>query len=330
MTEEWLRKSLDIASNLYDFQVDRLEHIPGGYENKMYGFRTPSRKMVIRITPPGHKSAKEVKAEIHWLNYLKQNGAPVVKVLESNNKNLVELIETDQGEIPIVCFQWADGHLVRKEDFSESLFHSWGRAVGKMHALTKDYQPPTRDRIQWENDEYLSRDLIPTAQTKVLERFDTLMDYFKKLPQDRDSFGLIHQDVHHENLFLDGNRLTVLDFDDSAYGFFVFDIANALGFSIWEKPDNMSNHEFADYYLKHFMTGYEEENHLGDSWVEYLPYALKLFEFIHYNAFNMDYDLAGDGRFESLPERIKVVLNRYRGSIEENLPYIENTFCPYR
>jgi Ser/Thr protein kinase RdoA (MazF antagonist) len=330
MTEEWLRKSLDAASNLYDFQADHLEKFSGGYENKMYGFRTPSRKVVIRITPPGHKSVREVEAEIHWLNYLNQNGAPVVKVLESNNRNLVEVIETNQGEVPVVCFGWAEGRVVRKEDFSESLFHTWGRAVGKMHALTKDYRPRTRDRIQWENDEYLCRNLIPTTQTKVLERFDALMDYFKKLPRGRDSFGLIHQDVHHENLILDGNKLTVLDFDDSAYGFFVFDIANALGFSIWEKPENMSNREFADFYLEHFMKGYEEENHLEDSWTEHLPYALKLFEFIHYNAFNMDYDLAGKGRYKDLPERTKMVLTRYRNSIEENLPYVENTFCPYR
>lgn len=330
MSKEWLRKSLDVASNLYDFQVNRLESLSGGFENKMYGFRTSSRKIVIRITPPDHKSIKEVEAEVDWLNYLNENGAPVVKVLESNNKKLVEVIETDQGEIPVVCFRWADGRVVRQEDFSKSLFHNWGRAIGKMHALTKDYLPKTMDRIQWENDEYLSRDLIPAAQTKVLERFDALMNYFKKLPQDRDSFGLIHQDVHHGNLFLDGTRLTVLDFDDSAYGFFVFDIANALGFSLWEKPDSMSNRDFADYYLEHLMKGYEEENHLEDSWTEHLPNALKLFEFIHYNAFNMDYDLAGKGRFEDLPERIKTALKRYRNSIEENLSYIENTFCPYR
>ena len=330
MSEEWLRKSLDVSSNLYDFQVDRLESFTGGFENKMYGFRNPSRKIVIRITPPGHKSVKEVKGEVDWLNYLNQNGAPVVKVLESSNGNLVEVIGTDYGEIPVVCFRWADGRVVRKEDFSESLFQIWGRAVGKLHALTKNYHPRTRDRIQWADDEYLSRDLIPTSQTKVLERFDALMDYFKSLPQNRDSFGLIHQDVHHDNLFFDGHKLTVLDFDDAVYGFFVFDIANALGFSIWEKQDSMSNREFADYYLEHFMKGYEEENHLEDAWVEHLPYALKLFEFIHYNAFNMDYDLAGNGSFEGLPEGIKAVLTRYRNSIEKNLPYIENTFCPYR
>lgn len=128
---------------------------------------------------------------------------------------------------------------------------------------------------------------------------------------------------------MDDGRLTILDFDDAVYGPFVFDIANALGFSIWDKPVSTSNREFADFYLTHLMKGYEKENHLGQSWKEDLPKALKLFEFIHYIAFNMDYDLAGKGSFDALDEKTKSVLIRYRRSIEEDLAYIENTFCPY-
>jgi Ser/Thr protein kinase RdoA (MazF antagonist) len=200
-----------------------------------------------------------------------------------------------------------------------------------MHRLTKDYSPPKGlGRIQWYNDEYLDRNLIPSDQELVRERFDELMNHFKKQTPSRDTFGLIHQDVHHENMFLDSSRLTVLDFDDSVYGFFIFDIANALGFSIWEKSDEMSNRQFADFYLEHFMKGYQKENRLFETWEEDLPKALKLFEIIHYNGFNMDYDLAGEGSLEKLDEKTKHILNRYKKSIEEDLPYIENTFCPYR
>ncbi len=329
MTEEWLNRALVSAADLYDYQVEHLESLSGGYENRMYGFKTATRKIVIRITPPEHKSVKEVEAELDWINYLKHNGASVVEAIESKNGRLVEVVETDHGKIPVVSFRWADGRLVSREDFSGSLFRTWGQAVGKMHALTKNYQSKSQNRIQWYEDEYLSRDLIPADQRVVLERFDNLMEYFKELPQERNSFGLIHQDVHHANLFYDGEKLTVLDFDDCLYGFFVFDIANALGFSIWEKPEDMSNQEFADYYLEHFMKGYEEENRLDEDWFEHLPNALKIFEFIHYNAFNRDYDLSGQGSFDDIPTRIQGILKRYRHSIEESLPYIENTFNPY-
>jgi len=332
LTEDWLQTALEETSTLYEFQVQKLESLSGGYENKMFGFDTPENRFVIRVTPPGHKTLTEVENEVDWLAYLSENGAPVTRVIPSRNDNLVEPINTNAGTILVVCFEWAPGHLVRKEDFSPELFQTWGEAVGMMHRLTKNYRKPVQSpgRIQWFDDAYLDRTLIPSDQDLVLQRFDALIDYFKERPATRDSFGLIHQDVHHGNLFLDGKHLTVLDFDDSVFGFFVFDIANALGFSIWEKPENMSNRQFADFYLKYFMKGYQKENRLDESWEEDLPKALKLFEFIHYNAFNMDHDLAGEGSFNTLDERTQLILNRYRKSIEEDLPYIENTFCPYR
>ena len=78
------------------------------------------------------------------------------------------------------------------------------------------------------------------------------------------------------------------------------------------------------------MTGYQRENQLEESWVEDLTKSLKLFEFIHYIAFNMDYNLAGEGSYDALDEKTKSILKRFKKSIEENLPYIENTFCPYK
>jgi len=332
LTEEWLRKSLQEASILYDFQIDKLEKLGGGYENKMYGHNDSTKRIVVRVTPPGHKTEREVRAEMDWLQYLAEKGAPVERVVSSKRGDLVELINTDEGEIPIVCFEWAPGQLVKKDDFSPNLFQTWGKAVGTMHRLTKGYKPSAgpKGRIQWYDDEYLDRSLIPAHQEKALERFDGLISHFKSLPINHDSFGLIHQDVHHANLFLDGQSITVLDFDDCVYGFFIFDIANALGFSIWEKQDDQSNEQFAETFLTHFMKGYEQENHLDEFWMGQLEPALKLFEFIHYNAFNMDYDLAGAGSFDSLEERTKVILKRYRRSIEESLSYIKHTFCPYR
>ncbi|MFW9976383.1 MAG: phosphotransferase enzyme family protein, partial [Candidatus Thorarchaeota archaeon] len=256
MTEHWLKPVLEETSILYGFLVDKLVEIGGGvgFENRTFSYNSPGNRLVVRITPPGHKTPFEVMAEMDWLAYLSKHDAPVVRVIPSLNDNLVETVDTDVGAISVVCFDWATGHLVTKEDFSPELFQTWGEAVGMMHRLTKGYKPSSKTarRIQWFDDEYLNRAYIPSDQDKVLERFDTLIEYFKNKPNSKDTFGLIHQDVHHNNLFLDGRKLTVLDFDDSVYGFFIFDIANALGFSIWEKPESMTNREFADFYLKHF------------------------------------------------------------------------------
>ena len=41
-------------------------------------------------------------------------------------------------------------------------------------------------------------------------------------------FGLIHADLHLANVMSDGRELTVIDFDDAGYGWFVHEIAVSL------------------------------------------------------------------------------------------------------
>jgi Ser/Thr protein kinase RdoA (MazF antagonist) len=43
-----------------------------------------------------------------------------------------------------------------------------------------------------------------------------------------DNFSLIHADLHPENIVYNGEDLALIDFDDSAYGWHMYDIASAL------------------------------------------------------------------------------------------------------
>jgi Ser/Thr protein kinase RdoA (MazF antagonist) len=42
------------------------------------------------------------------------------------------------------------------------------------------------------------------------------------------SYGLIHADLVRENILVDGERVTFIDFDDCGFGFRLFDLATAL------------------------------------------------------------------------------------------------------
>ena len=43
-------------------------------------------------------------------------------------------------------------------------------------------------------------------------------------------FGLIHADMRLANLLVDGERTVLLDFDDSGFGWFLYDLAASLSF----------------------------------------------------------------------------------------------------
>ncbi|MCL5995407.1 MAG: phosphotransferase, partial [Chloroflexi bacterium] len=101
------------------------------------------------------------------------------------------------------------------------------------------------------------------------------------LPQDKDCFGLIHNDLHQYNFFVsrtaDGEvRLTLFDFDVCNYHFFMTDIGIAVFHALWEgRPQEQSAEAFATRFLEHFMRGYCRENSLEDAWLKRLPMFLK-------------------------------------------------------
>ncbi|HVW91096.1 MAG TPA: phosphotransferase, partial [Devosia sp.] len=45
-----------------------------------------------------------------------------------------------------------------------------------------------------------------------------------------DRFGLIHADMRLANLLVDGDRVTLIDFDDCGFGWFMYDFAAAISF----------------------------------------------------------------------------------------------------
>jgi Ser/Thr protein kinase RdoA (MazF antagonist) len=71
--------------------------------------------------------------------------------------------------------------------------------MGKMHSLSKNYQPTddTTRRNDWHENYYLQniKNFVPSDQTLVYEACTKLMNTLKSsLPQDPNDYGLIHGD----------------------------------------------------------------------------------------------------------------------------------------
>ena len=53
-------------------------------------------------------------------------------------------------------------------------------------------------------------------------------------PVDGGDFGLIHADVLRENVLVDGDRVSLIDFDDSGHGFRLHDLGTVLSQNLYE------------------------------------------------------------------------------------------------
>ncbi len=89
-----------------------------------------------------------------------------------------------------------------------------------------------------------------------------------RLGRDRQTFSVIHADLHAGNVLVDGDRLTVIDFDDSGFGWHHYDAAVAL-FHFQARD------EFATI-QRGFVRGYRTKRHIYDDALALIPMFLMI------------------------------------------------------
>ena len=154
-------------------------------------------------------------------------------------------------------------------------FERSGALLADLHNATADWIPPagfTRHRLDaeglggdspfwgrfWDlpcltDDE---RNLLSQAREHVLIRFSALTD----------PLILIHADAHPANVLISGDTLGLIDFDDCAWGWPMFDLAVCL-WSASSEPD------FAQLRGR-FLVGYAAQRPLPDDALEQLDFFL--------------------------------------------------------
>jgi Ser/Thr protein kinase RdoA (MazF antagonist) len=250
--------------------------------NFVYQFQSQDQWKILRITHSSHRSEEQIIAELDWINYLHDSGVPVARPYVSKNKRLTEIFPVQNSYFTAVSFTFAPGQLIESADpaqWNTALFQNLGRIMGKMHRATKEYKPillPER-RPEWYEDDLLknARQYLPSDQVQAAYELEDILTQFSQLPTSPDDYGLIHSDVNPTNFHVDNGKITLFDFDDCAYNWFVNDIAVAMPLysSMFKEPDWGTR---LCEYIVWFMQGYEEENHLDDKWLNLLPICMRL------------------------------------------------------
>jgi Ser/Thr protein kinase RdoA (MazF antagonist) len=271
---------LTAARQRYAIPADKIQLLDG-FESFIYEFERPDGQFILRIGHSERRSPDLIRGEVDWINYLAGGGTTVARAVLSATGNLVEPIDDSHGgQFLCTAFVKARGGIAGREQINERLFLNYGHLLGRMHALAKTYTPsnPAWTRYAWDSLENNTPDRqLPETEKIIRQKYQTVFDHLRALPRDPDGYGLIHQDAHLANLFVDEDyTLTLFDFDDCVYGHFIYDIAMALFYiSMWGKDDVSG---FTGRFMPVFLRGYREHNRIDPSWLPELPHFLKLRE----------------------------------------------------
>jgi amicoumacin kinase len=289
-----------------------------GFENYVYEFQRQDQEYILRIGHSQRRSENLVRGEADWIEYLYEGGVSVARPVRSTAGNLVETVGDGQdGHFLAVSFAKAYGvqpWLNRDPAF----YRTYGQTLGRMHALTEQYQPPDPDwkRPEWDDPIMQAAvAMLPDSEQGVKQRYRELCEHLYSLPKDPTCYGLIHQDAHAANFLMDENgRLTLYDFDDCVYGWYANDIAIALFYMLNEAPEGSS---FAGEFMPHFLEGYRIEYSIEDRWLREIPHFLKQREIELYGVI---YDAFGPDPVED--EWCQTYMRGRKEKIEQDVPFI--------
>lgn len=295
-----------------------------GFESFIYEYRQEGKAYILRIAHSARRSEALIQGEIDWINYLSAGGVSVSRAVASRRGRLVEIVEDGQGGrfLATAFIKAPGGPVGQKGGWSEALWERYGRLLGRMHHLTKSYQPanPAWRRPEW--DDPGNMDLLawlPDDRAEVIEKGNRVVDYLHTLPAQ--DYGLIHQDAHAGNFYVDDRgQITLFDFDDCVYGWFIYDIAMVIFYAVTNRADAVA---MSAELWPPFWRGYLAENRLDPGWLRELPAFFKLREIDLYAVIHRSFDVA------NIPDAWAAQFMRGRRQrIEQEIPYLEFEFKP--
>ncbi|MCY3414425.1 MAG: phosphotransferase [Candidatus Heimdallarchaeota archaeon] len=280
------------------------------YENYIYDV---DDAYILRISHSERRSLREINAEVEWIVYLSEF-IDVGKPELSRNEVYVEMISNNDDELYAVLFPKIDGTTLRAEVPSDELIAQWGEITARMHEATLNYTPKGEPKRVWTEEEVIAnREEILEQYPDILHEMNRLIESIKTIP--REEFGLIHNDLHGDNLLLQEDKLIVIDFDDAEYNYFLADIASILFHSAWRWAKDRN--AFIKDFFPAFMRGYHA--------IRPIKYLDKLNDFIHllfialFNVCVMEAKLEYD-------EHVANIIKAWTPMLQNNEKWIELDF----
>jgi Ser/Thr protein kinase RdoA (MazF antagonist) len=317
LTEEILEE----VTSLYGLQGERRPS-SGGYENIVYEYCASKTNLMIRFTPfTASTSLDSIQAEVDFMRYLHRNGASIPAIIPSMKGNCIEVIDSQSAGIVVVAFEKAVGVpavTLPVRCWTPSLIQTLGALMGNLHCLATSYTPPEGvRRPEWDRDEFYYPQKFVPHQSLLVEKSQCLLSGISSLPKNSQCYGLIHSDMNFNNLYVDKDRITLIDFDDSRYSFFVHDIAVALFFFLMDFGiQKRKRKSYAEFFLDNFIKGYNQEHAIDTYWLQQIPLFLDLQVMLCYTVIVYDCDL------NNLNGWCRRFMKNRKAEIEQGIPFV--------
>jgi len=205
-------------------------------ENK----RTPyvPNRYILRIH--SISDLDKISSELNWLAVLRRDAhLPVPEPIPTLSGELLISISTagvPQGRV-VTLMRWVDGRQLTT-GLQVKHVKAVGHLMAELHKFAAYWNPPKGfERFHWDWDGLIGKTVIGYPVQELIsampEKFRNpvrevsfkIRKVMESFGKNSDAYGMIHADMYLENLLFKGGNPRAIDFEDSGFGYWMYDIA---------------------------------------------------------------------------------------------------------
>jgi Ser/Thr protein kinase RdoA (MazF antagonist) len=283
---ERLERLVREALPLWDMPADARVRLIKYRENAVYEVSDSYRRHAMRVHRANYHSDAALLSELRWMASLDEAGVLTPAVIPALDGALFRVVSVDGVDEPrqVDVLGWVDGEPIGSIEHASTVetaqavanLKTIGWIMARLHNQAECWQSRPADftRHAWDLDGLLGEepvwgrfwecDLLDEAQRDLmLQARSRAREALENYGYGADRYGLIHCDLLPENVMRVKYELRIIDFDDSGFGWHLFDVATSL---FW-----FAEHENFDQIVAGFVEGYRERRELPDEQLEMLP-----------------------------------------------------------
>ena len=222
MTQYSILNKQDVTRILMPYSIKNLtniEKLSGGSENTNYLITTNNCRYVLSLFE--NKSLDHVRVLTQLLSHLNENNFKTSQTISMTDEQTV----TYWNKKPIIIKHFIEGEIM--DTLPNHIIELVGEATGKLHQVPPpDYLPKTFDYGQ-ENFKLVNQ---YAPKTQFEDWIQGIRQYIQPYLEMDLPKAFIHSDLFCSNIIIsnDEKSVTIIDFEEAAYYYRVFDIGMAI------------------------------------------------------------------------------------------------------
>ncbi len=263
--------------------TDLLKH----RENTVFRITTgEGASYVMRVHRPDYHSDAALLSELRWLETLRGAGVATTEAVRCLDGEWFARVATPglpEGR-QVDLLAWVPGRAIGSIEEGvqlpgpelEAVYWQAGEQAARIHNVGESWQRPEDfERIEWDEQGFYGEtgsicgcyrhlESLTGEQRALLDRARDVCDAaLREFGKTADRYGLVHGDFLPENLFWDGSTVRLIDWDDTGFGWHIYDFATAM-FPHLGQPG-------FDAALGAMVEGYRGQRELPDEHLAMLP-----------------------------------------------------------